>query len=202
MARPGEIALGGVTLRRPMVIVGSFSTGDLPGGLPDGLLGADVLGAFDADMDIPGGALTLYPACPNPRPPWTAPYTELPGRLVRGRFLVPLMLNGVPVPVAIDTGAEYSLVSVRGAEAAGVPQAALAMDPPTQLAVVGPDTLVARVHRFQEVRIGTEQYRDPVLPVIAFPTPSIDGLLGMNYLRRHRVWLSYGSGRVFVTRVR
>ncbi|MCL2428701.1 MAG: retroviral-like aspartic protease family protein [Alphaproteobacteria bacterium] len=200
-AHPDEITLDGVRVRHPFVIVGAFSTGDLPGGVPDGLLGADILAAFDVDVDIPDGQLTLYPACPVARPLWAGPYAELPGRLVRGRFVVPLFLDGVPVPVAVDTGAEYSLVSARAAEAVGVPPSALSQDPPAYLTVVGPDEVTARVHRFKQVRLGQESYANPVLPVIAFPAaPAIDGLLGMNYLSRHRVWLSYGTGQVFVAK--
>jgi hypothetical protein len=66
--------------------------------------------------------------------------------------------------------------------------------------VVGPDQLTARVHRFREISLGAEAYPNPVLPVIAFPSPAMDGLLGMNYLRRNRIWLSYASGQVFVAR--
>lgn len=197
VARPDEIALGGVTIDRPFVIVGSFSTGDLPGGFPDGLLGADILSRFDVDVDVPHGRLTLYSACPNAAPPWREPYVALPGRLARGRFFIPLGLDGTTVPVAVDTGAEYSLVSTRAAQAAGVSAAALARDPPAYLAVVGPDDVTARVHRFRQIRLGSETYPDPVLPVIAIPG-QIEGLLGMNYLRRHRIWLSYAGGRMFV----
>ncbi len=200
VARPEEMTLGGLEVRRPFVIVSSFSTGDLPGGLPDGLLGADILAGFDVDIDVPRGEMTLYAACPDPRPTWAEPYTALPGRLVRGRFFVPLTVDGATVSVAIDTGAEYSLISARAALAAGVSQAALARDPPTQLAVVGPEQVTARVHRFRELKLGGETYSAPILPVLALPQPGLDGLLGMNYLRRHRLWLSYGSGRVFVQR--
>ena len=198
VARPAEIRLGDVTIRRPAVIVGSFSVGDLPGGATDGLLGADILGRFDADIDIPDGTLTLYPACPNGRPPWREPYVALPGRLLRGRFIIPLQLDGATVPIAVDTGAEFSVVSARAAQAAGVSAATLAKDPPARLAVAGPVPLVARVHRFEQLRLAGHPYdADPILPVIAFPG-ALDGLLGMNYLRHHRIWLAYGSGRVFV----
>lgn len=197
VARPDEIALGGVTVSRPYVIVGSFSTGDLPGGFPDGLLGADLLSAFDVDIDVPHGRLTLYSACPGAAPPWREPYVALPGRLLRGRFFIPVALDGTTIPVAVDTGAEYSVVSARAAQAAGVSAAVLAHDPPAYLAVVGPDDVTARVHRFHQLRLGPETYSDPVLPVIAIQG-QIEGLLGMNYLRRHRIWLSYAGGRVFV----
>ncbi len=199
-ARPDEIVLGRVTVDRPYVIVGSFSTGDLPGGVPDGLLGADILAHFDVDIDVPDGRVTLYPVCPGAVPPWTQPYVSLQGRLVRGRFLIPVKLDGVTILVAVDTGAEYSLVSTRAAQEAGVSPAMLARDPPAALAVVGPDQLTARVHRFREITLGAESYPDPVLPVIAFPSAGMDGLLGMNYLRSNRIWLSYASGQVFVAR--
>lgn len=198
VARPDAIGLGPETINRPFVIVGSFSTGDLPGGSIDGLLGADILAAYDVDVDIPGGRLALYPTCANPVPPWQQPYVALPGRLLRGRFFIPLVLDGVTIPVAIDTGAEYSLVSVRAAQAAGVSPEALSRDPPAYLTVVGPDAVTARVHRFREIRVGPDRFVDPVLPVLPATGNPIDGILGMNYLRHHRVWLSYAGGQVFL----
>jgi predicted aspartyl protease len=198
VAQPEQIGLGKAVIGRPPVIVGSFSTGDLPGGLPAGLLGADILAGFDLDVDIPGRRLTLYPPCPGIAPPWPEPSVALPGRLARGRFFIPLVLDGVTVPVAVDTGAEYSLISTRAAQAAGVSPPMLAQDPPAYLTVVGPDQVTARVHRFHEIRLGLESYANPALPVLPLTGNPIDGILGMNYLRHHRLWLAYKSGRVFV----
>ena len=198
LVRPDAIRLGDATVRRRFAIVSSFSMGDLPGAAPDGLLGADILAGYDVEIDVPHGALTLYPACPDAKPPWQEPYAVLSGRLVRGRFVISLVLDGVAIPVAVDSGAEASLVSTRAALAAGVTPIALAQDPPTQLAVVGPDQVTAHVHRFRQLRLGPESYAAPVLPVVAFPPGAMEGLLGMNYLRHHRIWLSYRSGRVFV----
>ena len=58
---PG-LVLGGVRFPITRVSVGQFRFG--PGLAADGLLGSDILLAFDLDIDVPGKTLTLYrPAC-------------------------------------------------------------------------------------------------------------------------------------------
>jgi hypothetical protein len=197
-ARPATIALGKLTLPDPPVIVGAFSTGDLPGGAPDGLLGADILAGFDVEVDVSRGRLALFPPCGDPRPPWSPPYAVLQGKLLRGRFFVPLTLDEVRLAAALDTGAEYSLVSSRAAEAAGVSAAELALDPAASIVVVGPQPVTVRLHRFRELRLGPEVWANPPLLVMPARQAPVDGILGMDYLRHYRLWLSYATGLVFV----
>ena len=77
--------LGGVRFPVDRIAVGTFTLQTERGLNADGLLGADMLLAFDMDIDVPGSTLTLYRSrvCPNAQPPWQEPPIEIAG--VRAR---------------------------------------------------------------------------------------------------------------------
>ena len=53
-------------------------------------------------------------------------------------------------------------------------------------------------HRFGRLDIDGEVVRDPVIVVTQLGLQDADLVLGANFLRGHRVWLSYASHLVFV----
>jgi len=56
-----------------------------------------------------------------------------------------------------------------------------------------------RVHRFDSLRIAGETFNN--WPILVGPLPGgTDMLLGADYLRNHRMWLSYATSRVFVAK--
>ena len=61
-ALPDSLAIGGLALHQRGIWGLSLSVASLPAmiGATDGLLGRDLLGAYDLDIDIPGRQLTLY----------------------------------------------------------------------------------------------------------------------------------------------
>ena len=141
--------VGGSQVEVPNVVVPAIRLGDrtigpvslpvraLPGGLATrdppvaGLLGLDVLGAFDLDIDRRGGHLGLYLRhdCSGVRPPWTFPYDRLALRRTAAGFLVvPVRVDGVTLEAMIDTGARYSVLSRAAAAKLGLGEAALAKD--------------------------------------------------------------------------
>ena len=66
----------------------------------DGLLGADILLAFDVDLNLPAHRLTMYRArreCPTAEPPWSAQYLAISGVIStdRDRLMLPFVLDGV-----------------------------------------------------------------------------------------------------------
>ncbi len=97
---PDGMMLGGVHFPVDRVTVGQFAIADVGGDTADGLLGADILLAFDLDLDLPKQQLTLYRArrqCPDATPPWSQPYIGLSGVATRrDRLMVPFELDGVP----------------------------------------------------------------------------------------------------------
>ena len=91
--------LGGTHFPVDSVTVGHFGIDQVAGGSADGLLGADILLAFDLDLDLPAQRITFYRArreCPDAGPPWNEPYPGLAGVTTRrDRLLVPFELDGV-----------------------------------------------------------------------------------------------------------
>ena len=114
---PDGLTLGGTHFPVDTVTVGKFAITHAAGGGADGLLGADILLAFDIDLDLPNSRVTLYRArraCPNAAPPWQQPYITLAGITTqRDRLLVPFELDGVKAMAVLDTGAQLSSVSRR-----------------------------------------------------------------------------------------
>ncbi len=119
---------------------------------------------------------------------------------VRGRFIVPVELDGKQLNALIDTGAEASIVAADVAASLGVTQAALQAGPHAVLVGTGPQTATAYAHVFREIRIGDDVGLRPMLLVTERAEPNIDMILGADYLKNHHLWLSPYTKRVFVER--
>lgn len=66
---------------------------------------------------------------------------------------------------------------------------------------VAPAAVSAAQHRFDSLVIGPETIARPILRVAPMGTIGStrkDMLVGGDYLRRHRVWLSYATGMVYI----
>jgi predicted aspartyl protease len=201
-----SFTIGGAYLPVASVTVGQFALPPVagPGGAValDGLLGADVLSAFDVDLDARAGRLTLYRArdCPDAGPPWAEPAVSM-GQvtLARDRLLVRVALDGVDGLATMDTGAQRSVVGERLAEAAGATQAVLDQDPIIAAHGAAAQPVPVRLHRFRTLRIGPAVIADPLLPVAPMPEGLGDGLVGDDFLAGRRLFLGYLSRRVFFT---
>jgi hypothetical protein len=54
------------------------------------------------------------------------------------------------------------------------------------------------MHRFDMLTIGQEQVRNPLIGVANFQPATGELVLGLDYLRDHRVWVSYRTGQLFI----
>jgi predicted aspartyl protease len=175
-----------------------------PGGAtgPDGLLGMDILGMFDLDLDFARQHLTLYrgPACPDVPLPMPGPATVVETALTpQGHLVMRAALDGRPVLAMLDTGSQHSVVTAR---AAALSPEALAADPPVNLFGVGPGTAAARLHRFASITIGRETTPAPRLVVLDAAPSDYDMIVGMDYLSGRRLWISAASGKIFLRTAR
>jgi hypothetical protein len=93
-----------------------------------------------------------------------------------------------------------SAVDAAAALALGVTSAALNRDPVANLRGAGSEVVASRVHRFARLEIGGEALRHPVIAVTNLRLQDADLVLGIDFLRLRRVWLSYRSGRIFLGR--
>ena len=199
---PHGLALGGTTFPVRTVTVGSFGMDKLDGGGADGLLGADILLAFDMDLDLPDGRLTLYRArrgCAD-APPWSVPYVRIAGVTARrDRLLMPFLLDGVLGMAVLDTGAQLTSFSVRMAARTGLEEEQLANDPVVTAHGAAPDNVSVRIHQFRELRIGPAIMREPRLPVVPMSSGIGDALVGAEFFKGRRAWISFATQQVYVT---
>ena len=200
-ARLRSLGLGGTTLPDFRVLVGSVSVPG-PAGKPlDGLLGADFFSMFEVDLDLAHGRMILYERlpCAIAALPWNQPYTAIPvNRSLHDHLFFPVSLDGHKLAAFIDTGAELSAVDAGAALALGVTGAALNQDPVANLRGAGSEVVRSRAHRFARLEIGGETLRDRVIFVTNLRLQDADLVLGIDFLRLRRLWLSYGSHQIFL----
>jgi predicted aspartyl protease len=200
-AKVDSFVVGGTPLPVDSVAVGRFAISGTPGA-PDGLLGADILSAFEVDFNMPEGRMTLYRGhdCALGKPLWSVPYVTLAGiETQKDRLLVPIQLDGVTALATLDTGAQLSSISERLALRVGATSAELEGDRAITAHGAAPDSLSVRVHRFRELRIGPAVMDNPILPVLPMSEGLGDALVGEDFMQGRRIWISYPTRQVFVT---
>ena len=158
-----------------------------------GILGADLLSLYDLDIDIPNRTLSLYRVqdCEKLTPAWNdADYMTVPLRLSRsGRPLLAVELDGKPATAIFDSGARFTLLAPPPSSPAG--------SPPRTLFVDG-DKPAAPAPTRVTLKIGEESLPPTELGHIEFPLGEADMLIGEDYMRSRRFWLSYATRTLFV----
>ena len=200
-ARLQNLGLGAMSLSDFQILVGSVSLPALGDKPLDGLLGADFFSSFEVDLDLAHARMTLYErlVCAIAAPPWSQPFTSIPvNRSLHDHLFFPVTLDGHKLAAFIDTGAELSAVDRGAALAIGVSGAALDQDPVADLRGAGSEFVKSRAHRFGRLEIGGETIRDRVIVVTNLRLQDADLVLGIDFLRTRRVWLSYASHQIFL----
>jgi len=198
-----RLVLGGVHFPLERVAVGTFKLESESGLNADGLLGADILLAFDLDIDLPDGKLTLYRPriCPQAALPWPELAVEIAGvRSWRDRLLIPFQLDNVSGMAILDTGAQRDVLGVDMARRLDLNSQTMAGDPTIRQHGVGPAEVIAHLHRFGLLRIGPVAQASPELPVMESEAGVGDALIGEQYLRDRRIWMSFRNRQVYVSR--
>ena len=197
-----RLVLGGVHFPIERVAAGAFDLHNRSGLDADGLLGADLLLAYDMDIDVPAGVLTLYRSrlCPNVQPPWQEPWIEITGvRTRKDRLLVPFELDGAEGMALLDTGAQGNVLGVAMAHRMGLSEQVLASDPAVRNAGTG-GVIVSRRHIFNRLRVGPIVETLPDMVVLPSDFGIGDAVLGEQFLQGRRVWLSFRNRQIFVSR--
>jgi predicted aspartyl protease len=194
---------GQVTIPWRRVRVASVNMPSVFSGPLDGVLGADTLSSFDIDLDLPHHRMVFYrrQSCPGAAPAWSEPYGTIAARLSFSNHLFfPVQLDGHRIDAFFDTGAQLSVLSTRAALALGINEAALLRDRATVTLGAAAERLNSHVHRFSRMEIGEEVVHNPQLVVTDIKLGDADLVLGIDFLGSHRIWLSYGSQQIFLSR--
>jgi len=188
----------GVAHDLELPVAGKF--GRSVGGVPIiGVFGADFLSNYDVDIDVPARHVAIWRLhrCGSQiHPPFAAPSFDLPFELDDTRITFDVKLDGRTVPAFLDTGAFKTLVTPADAAAAGADAAALAADPPARAVGIDGRLVAARLHRFASLEVGDEILHNA--PLLVAGTSSAELVLGADWLRFNRVWISYPLGRLFI----
>ncbi len=182
----------GSGVARNVNFVGAGAFGGTVDGLPVvGLFGADFLVNYDVEFDLPAHRVGLYreQGCDARfAPPWPGDAYSLPFDLERDtQVQVAIRLNGKPLVVQLDSGAGGTILTLADARAVGVTPQSLQGDRVITTERIDENKVKASIHRFDSLDINPE-HDSPFRVAVGDVTVS---LLGANFLRNHRVWISY-----------
>ncbi len=182
--------------------VASFDRPMADGTPVGGLIGADILSRFDVDLDIAHRTLGLWrvSGCADITPDWPGADTGVALDISPSRHAsIPVRIDGALLDLLVDTGAPALVLSTRAAARAGATPDILEQNRRLEGRGVNDRPFGAWLHIFGRLEVAGEVFGD-VRALVVAPgrVPSGDGLLGLEFLKRGRVWLSYSTGRFFI----
>jgi predicted aspartyl protease len=173
----------------------------------EGLLGRDIISKYDLDVNFPAKRLALYKArdCSDMPAILSSSAERLPPSS-KGRALaantISAEVNGVKINAEFDTGAGRSTIDPGRLAEMGVSADMLAKDRTTQVQGATARRINAQLHVFDTLRVGSITTKRPLMTVTPLPRrsvkPELDMLIGMDFLTRHRVWISFAGHAAFV----
>jgi predicted aspartyl protease len=196
-----SFGIGGMEVLAQSTAVGPLPALRGPALEASGLIGADWLHDFDVELDLLHHRIALYrvEGCVGDYVPWPGRKTAVAAEMLgRGLVVLPVALDGQPVRALLDTGANHSVLSTSAAARIGIAPSTLALDRGGTAMGVDGATLAMRHHRFGQLRIGDAGYPAPPIDIGPLRVAAVDMLLGVDWLRRSRVWIAYSARRVTV----
>ena len=195
-----SFAIGGMEMLDQSATVAPLPVLQGPSLHAAGLLGADWLSDFDVEIDLPHQRIALYRVanCGSDYVPWTGKTTSARLQIYgSGLALVPVILDGHALTALLDSGAASSTLGQAAAQQAGF-SIDLTQDRKGHSMGVDGSVRETSAHRFGELQIAGERIANPVLVVGPLHLAMADMLLGADWLRRNRVWISYAGRRVTI----
>lgn len=157
-----------------------------------GLLGAPLLTRFDLDLDATAGRLGLYEAgtCFPAGSGDTIPLLITPER----EALLPVRINGVTLTALLDTGSRATLLSLAAARNLGLDAPISA----NSASGIDGEALPVAHLRVREMAVGDDVLRNAPISIAPVQLGRADMLLGLDYLRQRRVWISFVTARLVI----
>ncbi|MGR4870562.1 aspartyl protease family protein [Variovorax sp. LARHSF232] len=176
-------------------------------GASRGIVGASLLSRYDVEFDFPAQRLNLYKVKNCDRgsalfKPWRQPYDSVVLEVSPRHILsLPVVVDGKPLTMALDTGATFSTITFDAAVKLGLDIDRLKAKAPrsTSYGVSG-SPIDNFTQRFGRVQIGQSAYGAVPLRVAGIHVKPYDGILGLDFLRSRKVWVSYATQQLLVER--
>lgn len=167
---------------------------------PVGVLAADLLSAYEVQLDFPNRQMTLYsaPGCTADYLPWSPGYKVFDAiRTPQNALLIPVALDRHPMLAMIDTGAQKTSVGRDAVLATGVDAKVLDQEP--LMGMSGANGLSVATHRHMvALTIGGATFSHVPVWVQDGSVKGAEMLLGMDFMRWRKLWISYQNKRVFM----
>jgi predicted aspartyl protease len=163
----------------------------------DGLLGAPLLAAYDLDLDLVDGRVGLFQVegCAANASLLPPPFAVVPLTLTAdGVPSIPVVVNGVRLVALLDTGSRATALTPAAAARVRAPRLA---EGGTARGVDG-EVVAVRSARVATLAVGWDVQRDVQVAVAPLQIGHADMLLGVDWLRQRRVWVSYATRRVLI----
>lgn len=202
---------------RQMLVLDSMRSDARPN--EHGMLGEDILGAFDLLVDLQAEKLSLYEktGCAH-APPWQEGFSTVRIRGERTeRIRFDVQLDGRTILAELDSGAARSVLTWHGARALGLSKDSPGVERGSGN-LFGADGKPVPYYerRFESIDIGGELLRFPKLRIADLLTDvysqtyqgaepqfrseeQSDLLLGADWLRAHRVYVARAAGELHFT---
>jgi predicted aspartyl protease len=190
--------------RQSLPIVEAAAPQALAGQIVAGLVGMDHLGQFDIEVNLSANAMALYPigACAGGEPPWPRGSYEMLAIAPGNReILLPVMLDGRRLTAVLDTGAATELITRSAIERIGMTTEQAEQGGRASRGVAaGNVAFSSRTFNFSTFSVGGEVYRNVNFAITDY-TSNADMLLGDDWTRSHRLFISLAAHRMSVQRI-
>ena len=197
-----DVAIGPIHLVNRSFPVAAFAQRMEDGSPVGGLIGADILSRFDLDIDLPGRRLGLWrvAGCDEVKPDWPGHAQATPLDIEPSRHItVPVRIDGASLNLLVDTGSPNLVLSSRSAARAGATPDILEQNQPLSGRGVNDRAFAGWMHIFERLEVAGQVFGDIRTIVVAPSRVQMgDGLLGLEFLKRGRVWISYSTAKFFV----
>lgn len=183
-----------------------FMTLDI--GDAEGLLGQNLLHAFDNEYDLRNSALRLVQPqdCKASNLAyWVKPgstYSVIPleqGEEAAYHTQVYVTVNGVKMRALFDTGNPQSFITVRAAARAGVKISDPGVKPNGEVSGVDRDHIKTWLAPFSSVKIGDEEIKNTRLEIGDTNPEGFDVLIGMDFFLSHHVYVANSQNKIYFT---
>jgi len=217
----GPVILGGGIRLQQYAVAHSFKLGPLPSDhfgfvlAPSnvlesdsmGMLGTEVMSAFDIDLDFAGGKFSVFSQdhCPGKVVYWTGgAYAAVPIELDHNRHMtVSVVLDGKPFSVMLDTGAARSFMNFKAAkEIFGIDEENPHLKSLGERGINGIVGVAAYRYPFSTLTLQGVEIRNPDIDIIKYPDTDhgeSDLSLGISVLRQLHIYIAYGEKMLYVT---
>lgn len=207
------ITLGNAQAKNMKIYVLTKDTGQVALGTKsavDGIMGNDIWFWNNLYLDFPDGKLILVDrqSCLRPAPNWPGKIIQVPfSAEILGYIVLPVAVDGHAIMAILDTGAAVSTLPGSLLSAAGLkPENAI---PLRVIRLVGAGGVIsADLDRFKIITIGDQSFPNPVFAVPQIGVPDYQGLgvanpygdmiIGEDFIRRHRIFISYATHTLYI----